>query len=507
MELRWFQAVSPSYQYQLAYNIYYSTTKEHVFSEGVKFVSLDPMKNSGSILGLTPGDQYFFAVRATCYEGSKNNLSQLPVDTNGFSIYSEGVLLSNISATDMLIPVSDINTFPHYGIVQVGDELIRYSSVDFVTSNLVVATGGRGYYDSNVRSHAVDGYDGYYFENPLVRYFAGFEDDNISIIMEECKFSWPSYPYTLADGYREKTTDILTTDFSENDAATVGFPAYDFAGYHRTDPIDVLTGDCIGSYIGGEQYCADGYGNIGHQVRGLSANNANNQRQEVLLSTTGESCVLFKRMWTGKTCRCMDSSRETPEPRCTNCFGTGIVNGFQQYFNPRRSDSRIVIRFDPSVEDLVPQDAGLESTFSPNSWTLTVPAIKDRDFIIRFKDDQITEEYRYEVLNVTRNKMFLDAYGAQKMSLARIRKTDQLYQVRPFRNTATMPQSITTTIGMLDGPNHIGLPHLHTLVISENITSLSQISQESGVSLGHSHTIINGVVQPSLGHTHNIILP
>jgi hypothetical protein len=505
LELRWFQAFSPSTQYQVAYNIYYSTFREDVFKEGVKFVSIDPKLTIGNVTELTPGDQYFFAVRAALHEISKNQLDTLPT-SNDFHIYSEGVLLNNVGLDDLIIYASDVDTFPPIGIIQIGGELMFYTSVDLLNSALILAPNGRGFYGSNIRIHNTDGYDGYYVRDPLVHYFKGFEDDNISIIAEENKFSYPDYPRTNSDGYRDiDQTSVLVTDFAGADADQIGFRPFDFAGYRRTDPAMMLSGDCVGSYYGGEYYCADGYGRVGEQVRGLSISEVNNHRQEVLLDTDGEPCVLVKRLWSGKTCSCMDSSREIPDPRCPNCFGTSFVTGYEQYFFPRRSDGRIMVRFDPSVEDLIPQESGLESTFGPNAWTLTVPAIRDRDFLIRFAPDGVTEEYRYEVLKVTRNKILLNDYGAQKLELVRIRKTDPIYQVRTFRNTATMPQTITTNIGFVPGPGGIP-PHVHSVKISENIMSLSQINQTTGTAQGHNHPVINGVVMPVLGHNHLLIL-
>ena len=47
---------------------------------------------------------------------------------------------------------------------------------------------------------------------------------------------------------------------------------------------------------------------------------------------------------------------------------------------------------------------------------------------------------------------------------------------------------------------------MHEIVVNENIKTLSDINQTTSEMAGHSHTIINGNVLNSLGHTHNIIL-
>lgn len=364
--------------------------------------------------------------------------------------------------------------------------------------------GGRGYNGSIATPHATDGYDGYVFWNPEVIFWPIMtESDNDKVF--ECwnRFDVNHWPFTMADGYRQTTTDILTTNLTYSDSINTGFPAYDYSGYHRTDPVMLLSGACVGSYIGGQQGCADGYGGVGLQLRGLSIQDQNMARQEVLLSTTGEPVCLIQRNWTGITCECMLPYNEYPEARCNKCYGTGFVVGWTPFYDPRRSDGRIMVRFDPTVDDLVATDSGLESTNQPNCWTLPVPSLKDRDFIIRFDEDG-NEEFRYEILNVTRNKLLLDGTGAQKFVAQRVRKTDVIYQVPAFRDTSMFPSTIYTSIS-----SSLGIPpHAHAIVINENTTSISQINQVTTVAAGHSHAVQGGVIlTEGLGHTHTIILP
>lgn len=506
VELRWFKAVSSDSDFVVAYNVYYSTIREDVFSEGVKFVVTDPDQINGKLVGFTPGDVVYFAVRGTLHDPVLTSLNTLPETSDGCKLYPEGILLSSITDTDLVIPVSDIETFPAFGLIQIGVELIAYQNVDIPNSSLVLdGYARRGLFGTEPRLHDPDGYDGIKtHDNPLVRIFHGFEDDNTSVILEEIKFSEPHFARTNLDGYRNQT-DKVTTDLSSSEADQIDFPGFDFSGFRRTDPVALLRGDCVGSYYGGEHNCADGYGGVGQQIRGLGIEDFNNQREEVLLSLTGEPMVLVRRLWEGITCNCVSSSRETPEHRCPTCFGTGFVTGYQQFYNQRRSDGRILVHFDPAPEDLVPMEPGLESDYKPNAWTLSTPIIKDRDFLIRFNKDG-TEEFRYEVLNVTRNKILLNNVGGQRFAMHRVRKTDPIYMWRAFRNTATMPQTITTDIGMVPGPGGIP-PHIHEVVINENTLSLVQINQTTDVAQGHNHPIINGVVTEVLGHSHNLVLP
>ena len=506
VELRWFKAVSNSTDFIIAYNIYYSSIREDVFTEGVKFAVIDPDQTSGFLNEFKPGDVVYFAVRGTLHDAQRISLSGLPSTGNGCRIYPDGMLLSSITDTDLKIPVSDIDLFPPFGVIQIGAELIAYQNIDLPSSSLCLdGYSSRGLFGTEPRLHMPDGYDGVRtYDNPLVRIFEGFEDDNNSVVLTHIKFAHPNHAHTDADGYRTQT-DKVTTDLSSSEADQIDFPGFDFAGYRRTDPVALLRGDCLGSYYGGEHFCADGYEGVGRQIRGLGIDDFNNQREEVLLSLTGEPMVLVRRLWEGITCSCVSNTRETPEHRCGRCFGTGFVTGYQQFYNSRRSDSRILVHFDPAPEDLIPMDSGLESEYKPNAWTLSTPIVKDRDFLIRFNKDD-TEEFRYEILNVTRNKILLNNVGGQKFVMQRIRRTDPIYQWRAFRNTATMPQTITTSIGMVSGPGGIA-PHIHNIVINENTVSLVQINQTTDVAQGHSHDIINGEVSEVLGHTHTIVLP
>src|SRR5690606_36476716 len=119
-------------------------------------------------------------------------------------------------------------------------------------NNLITSLNHRGLYGTEPRLHTTDGYDGVrYYDNPFVRYFIGFEDGNTAIVLEENKFDYPNYPRTNADGYRQKV-DNVTTNLTSTEADNIDFPSYDYTGWHRNDPVDLLAGKCLGTYIGGE---------------------------------------------------------------------------------------------------------------------------------------------------------------------------------------------------------------------------------------------------------------
>lgn len=458
INVRWFQAYPSNPTFEIAYNIYYSTCKETVFSEGPKYCSIDGSLEA-NIIGLTPGQLYFFSVRPIEYNPSQFNLeTYLPVAYDNLRIYPTSVLREDITATDLLIPLLDTDGFPSTGIIQVGVELIQYTGIDSINHDLIVpaagggaqpvtivlqdgyeylplpnnigqgelvgltaipnsgaitetwtircifnqpdgytapkfiaigsisgqrydgygnpiiwsadgytvsngilsfaitqtsptfvqgdgfsikiaaadpgSPGGRGYDHTTATMHTTSGFDGYETWSPVVSlHVIGESNIYDRIFMCQSRFEYPNFPFTSTDGYHQVLKDILNTDLSFSDAQNVNFPTYDYAGYHRTDPVQLLNGTCVGSYIGGEMGCIDAYGNI-NILRGLSLQDQNNQRQEVLLTVTGRPAVLIKRVHTGITCACYLASSEYQDDRCPLCFASGTLINTQNGFTP-----------------------------------------------------------------------------------------------------------------------------------------------------------------------------
>jgi hypothetical protein len=503
VNLKWYHAYPNNTSNKIAYHIYYSVNKEDVFTEDVKYVSIDGALEA-NIIDLTPGQLYFFSIRPVEYDPTVYDLAaQLPVAYDNLRFYPTSMLRSDITASSLQIPLLDVEGFPHTGVIKVGGELIQYLSVDNTNKNLVLTNiNQRGYSGTIPKIHTTDGYDGYITWSSIINLFTAGESIIFDrIFMCQSRFEYPNFPYTVIDGYHQVAKDNLNTDLSASDQANVTFPTYDYAGYHRTDPVQLLNGTCVGSYIGGEMGCIDGYGNVNF-LRGLSLQDQNNQRQEVLLTVTGRPAVLIKRVHTGITCSCYLASSEYQDDRCPLCYGTKFVFGYEQYFNPRISDGRILVRTGPADDGVNMQEAGLESELNLDIWTLTVPTIHQRDVLILFDVDD-NEEFRYEVGKVTRNNTIVGMEGGQKFKGMRIRKTDPAYQIRVFRNTAMFPSKLNTTIGFSTGI----APHSHEIVINEGILNTNQINQTTSVVQGHNHPVIDGVVMEVLGHRHNIILP
>jgi len=499
--IKWFRACSDIVGYKIAYNIYLSTDKDKVYSEGAKFVYIEDHTDT-TIINLDPGQDYFFSIRPVEYNPNIFNPNNLPIAYANLRYYPESLLRQNINITDLIIPLIDISDFTSYGIIEIGSELIQYSSIDHLNSNLIVEQ--RGYKSSTISIHNIDGYNGSYYDNPKVKtylYKEYIEFDRIYVC--QCRFEYPNNAVTEVDGYKQVLTDYLTIDLSASDKDNQNFPTYPYCGYHRISPAQLFSGTCIGSYIGGERNCIDSHG-ASRVVRGFSLQDSNNQRQEMLLNVIGRPAVLIKRQRTGVLCSCYLASSEVADDRCPKCFGQKFVLGYEQFFDPRRSDGRIMIRVSPTDDDLKPYESGLESESQPDAWTLTVPTIKDRDILVLF-DEADREEFRYEVLHVNRNNTMFGMMGCQKLKLQRIRKFDVAYQIKIFANTSKYPSTINTGIGSVSG---LIAPHVHAIQTNED--KVNNFSQVTSINAGHDHVVNfkNGqlVVVEALGHTHSIVL-
>lgn len=509
--LKWHRAFPSKKTNLMAYNIYMDTVlpdfEHRFFNKSPAFVSVNG-KLTVDIEDLVPGQMYRFGVRPVEYDVNTFDLKDLPETFNELRIYPESPLAADISASSNIIPLLSVEDFPSSGTVKIGAELIQYSSVDLLNNELILTNAAlqRGFNGTEATYHLTTGYDGYtYWDNAVLFFPIDVEDRNTVVYATQDRFDYPNYAFNLVDGYRQTTKDVVNTDYSVNDAANAGFPAFSYSGYYRTDPVALLNGECVGLYFGGEIGCIDGYGND-MRLRGISVQDINNQRQEVLLDLIGEPVCLVKRQTTGIRCFCVLATSEMPDARCTGCFGSGFVLGYYQYFDPRNSDGRIRLRFEPWIDDApILTDAGLDiESIKPNAWGLTIPAMKKRDLIVRF-DASGNEDSRWEIISVSRNVLFNQQLGAQKLLLQKIRKTSIEYMIPVFRDTSMMPQIIQTGIS-----SSIGIPpHSHTLVRNEKHPMYWQ--QITSVNAAHQHIVSwnpnSGHLEVSqeLGHSHTLV--
>ena len=511
VQLEWVSGYPNDENNVVFYNIYVSTNRDLVFDGYPDFIVTDIGATVG---GLSPGDTHFFGIRAAEFDPLVFTTSGMAMAGEDMFFYPVGALIDGyIEPTSMIITSNTTDGFPTSGILIVDTELIRYSSKSYSPVGFVVYPEGRGYVGTVATGH---------YDSTKITLYPGREEANTIIALATPTFQKPNYSltYVLGDGYgadgyrdgydgyafydgylrfKQESIDSLTSDGTNNNESGA-FSRFDYCGSWRAkSPQSFMQGQCGPSYFGGAQVRIDDDG-YRHLVKVPNTTTHMLQREEMLLESTGEPFVLLRRMWTGMRCSCFMLRREHADARCPMCYGSGFVQGYIQFFNPRRSDRRILIRIDPATDDLnIVDRGGFEPMYEPDGWTMPFPQIKDRDVLIRFNENN-TEAWRYEVLNVTRNKVLFTQMGAQKIKIKRMPKTDIIYQLPAVRDTSPYPATLATSVNSTAGI----LAHSHQIIVPEgaNILTLKAATLESE---RHNHIIYNGKVQSVLNHTHILI--
>jgi len=422
VNIAWEEARPANFEQQIHYNIYYATTRFDVLS-APKAVTTSRV----GTINIPPGNVYYFAVKAAEFDTDWDITELTQISENVYQYPTSRTLLNDLPATQdgYYIYVDDVTGYPSNGELLIDQEIIRYGALDTVNDAFVVDGYNRAITLTQVATHEV-GAD--------VELWHGVEDGNTVIRMGTA--AWHQVvPRNVdeigetnvdEDGYRAANTDNITTDLSSSDTNTSDFPNYDYKGYHRPSLQSTFTGDCVNSYVGGE---FDG-------GRGFFFQDRNLARLDAQLQVTGENILLFRRKWSGKRCKCIGLRREHQRTRCGTCFGTGFSGGYDRFVNTRaisesfvNTQGYIKARIYPYVDDLkLESGQGLTSPVELSAWTIVYPTIKDRDVIIRYNEDG-TEEFRYECLNVTRNRLLFGESGKQEFKVFRMDKTDILYMI------------------------------------------------------------------------------
>lgn len=411
--IEWNKPIKKTYRNEVFVITYQSPLRLNVFDNPIYIAS--STVDEAAVHGLTPGESLSFGARALEVGEGVFDLNGMDLVDEGFYRLPEAVTISSqVEIGDLIIPVSSVSGYPDAGLLIIGTEAIRYTSVDRTGNRFIIPTNGRGIINSTPSVYLV---------GDSITLFLGCTDDNTVIVM-----STPTHRDGYSSGRELNLEGLTVTDYSDNDR--VFHQGFDFCGWHDPRPDETLTGkDDCGTYQGGE---FNGW-------RGLDVYDRMLNREEVLLGVTGEPVILLKRIWDGVVCSCMDSRRMSPKVKsCQECYGTGYVGGFTQFNNTRREDRRILISFDEATEDLLlGEKESLQQEFEPSAWTLPIPSIRDRDLILRF-DFTNDVEFIYEVLNVGREKLFNRRFGRQRLSLKRLDKTDINYTfVFDFSNIPT----------------------------------------------------------------------
>lgn len=404
VDISWHQPATRSYQSEAFALIFQNEKRLEVFDDLPQYIAKVGLRE-GHIPNLDTGKSYSFGVRALeAYKDTIDLTGMEEVDSDGIYVVPEGTTVSSVvEASDNIIYVDSVTGYPKAGFLIIGREIIRYNGIIESDNAFLVTPNGRGVSDT---------VPGIYLEGDEVKLFLKCADNNTVIVM-----STPTYH----DGYgfdrQRNAVGLVVTDYTDNDSKFA--TPYDFCGYHKPEPYKTLNGqdDCP-SYLGG----------IFGGFRGMSLFDRLVAREEVLLNTTGEPVILLKRIWDGQTCSCMDSRRTHPKVKsCGECYGTGYVGGYAQYVNNRRNDKLVVLSFGDTLEDLkLGAHESLQQEMEPKAWTIPIPAIRDRDLIVRF-DFTGDVEFVYEVLNVTKEKSVFRHFTRQSISLKRMDKTDIIY--------------------------------------------------------------------------------
>lgn len=405
----WHKPISRSYKGDSFALIYENESRLNIFDTQAKYISTNNV-TSMTASGLETGKTMCYAVRGLeAFKETVDLTGMQEVDQEVYLIPSPTQITSQVMETDTVIDVASTEGFPNAGVLILNSsEVVRYTAK--TDTSFVLPSNGRGLNGTS---------NGIYLSGDSVSVFFGCQDQNSVIAM-----ATPTY----SDGYQSdreiQGVGLVVTDYEDNDKKF--FQGFDFCGYHQPIPQQIFQGknDC-GSYLGGEF----------NGMRGMNLFDRMLNREEVLLDQVGEPVILLKRIWNGQTCSCSDSRRMHPKVRsCKKCFGTGYVGGYEQYDYLRRPDKRIMVMFGDTTEDLkLSSQAHLEQEYKPNCWTLPNPAIRDRDLLVRF-DFNNDIEFIYEVLNITKDKLFYRHYTRQRLALQRMDKTDIIYTIPWNRN-------------------------------------------------------------------------
>ena len=403
LKIEWMQPVRRYYGSDVYVLIYLSYDRLGLFENDPSYIVRESSL-SATIDGLPTGDMVYCGARALeAYKDTFDLTGMVEFGEDVFEIPDATSVSETILDSDFIIPTDTTDGYPKSGLILVGKEVVRYSDISESKTGFIVDDNGRGLNNTSRSTH---------LQGESVSLFLKCQDSNEIIVG-----GVPTYHADVDSDREIQNTGVVVNDYSDNDRKF--FQGFDFCGYHTPLPQQILQGknDC-GSYLGGE---FNGF-------RGMNLFDRMLNREEVLLDQVGEPVILLKRIWDGPTCSCATLRREHPSvKKCKTCFGTGFENGFDRYVNLRREDERVMLSFADTLEDLSLQaHKSLEVQYEPSCWTLPIPAIKDRDLIVRFDFTNDTE-YIYEVLSVTKEKLIYKHYSRQRLQLKRLDKTDIVY--------------------------------------------------------------------------------
>ena len=274
LRVEWYQPVSRSYKGDSFALIYENESRLEVFDSNPKYIAKSTTR-SADLSGFTPGLTLSFATRALEAFKDSIDLSGMKEAAEGvYEIPEDAVVSEQVNQDDTRITVEATDGYPASGVLIINDsEVVRYTAK--TDTEFLLPSNGRGLNGTS---------KGIYIKGDTVKIFFSCQDKNTVIIM-----ATPTYFDGYESGREISNTGLVVTDYSESDKKF--FQGFDFCGYHRAIPQNILQGnDDCGSYLGGEF----------NKTRGMNLFDRMLNREEVILDQTGEPVILLKRLWFAK---------------------------------------------------------------------------------------------------------------------------------------------------------------------------------------------------------------
>jgi hypothetical protein len=105
------------------------------------------------------------------------------------------------------------------------------------------------------------------------------------------------------------------------------------------------------------------------------------RRNRWILEQGGERVRVYLRKVVGLPCLCVDQTHKQPISDCQNCFGTGILGGYEGPYD-------IIIGPDDAEVKLSQRDIGRTTEHSYEVWTGPQPLLAHKDFIMKINGDR-----------------------------------------------------------------------------------------------------------------------
>jgi hypothetical protein len=105
------------------------------------------------------------------------------------------------------------------------------------------------------------------------------------------------------------------------------------------------------------------------------------RRNRWMLDQGGERVKLFKQKLVGPRCGCYDYSRKQPSAICLECFGTGVLGGYDGSYD-------IIIAPEDGERSISQGNRGRTVQHPYDTWTGPSPLLTQRDFFVKLNGDR-----------------------------------------------------------------------------------------------------------------------